>query len=372
MIKKFPILYSRTSKGQIQQWQIFYENDRFWTVEGIKDGQLTTSKPTICTSKNEGKANETSPDEQSLLEASAKFKKKLEADYHLDVKDIDKERFIPVMLAHKWEDYKNDVDWSNGVYVSPKMDGLRAVITEKSATSRNGKVFVSFPHILRELQSLLKNYPGLALDGEIYCDRLNNNFEKIISLAKKTKPTSEDLVESEKYLEYHIFDSPTIEGNFHNRFTYLRKLILDNLPNNKWIKVCKHTLITSSSEIEEKLQEYIAAGYEGLMLNTYEGEYQGKRSKHLLKYKLFFDIEAEITGIIEGTGGRSGMFGYAQLKLKNGKTFDANARGDEELYRNILKNKSKLVGKMATVRYQNLTSDGIPRFPVIVDFNRFD
>ena len=66
------------------------------------------------------------------------------------------------------------------------------------------------------------------------------------------------------------------------------------------------------------------------------------------------------------------MFGYAKMRLDNGKTFDSNARGNEESYKKILRNKKQLIGKKATVRYQNLSPDGIPRFPVIVDFDRFD
>jgi DNA ligase-1 len=112
-------------------------------------------------------------------------------------------------------------------------------------------------------------------------------------------------------------------------------------------------------------------GFEGLMLNTYDGEYENKRSKNILKYKKFQDNEYEIIDIVEGCGNRTGMFGYAVLKIED-KTFRANARGNEDFYKNLLKDKNKYIGKKATVRYQNLTPEGIPRFPVIVDFNRTD
>jgi DNA ligase-1 len=120
------------------------------------------------------------------------------------------------------------------------------------------------------------------------------------------------------------------------------------------------------------LQEYLELGLEGVMVNLGDYQYENKRSKGLMKYKKFQDCEAKICDIIEGTGNRSKMFGYAKLKLSNGKAFDSNARGNEELYKSILRNKDKYIGKMATVRFQNLTPDGIPRFPVIVDFDRLD
>ena len=37
----------------------------------------------------------------------------------------------------------------------------------------------------------------------------------------------------------------------------------------------------------------------------------------------------------------------------------------------MLKNKKKLIGKEATVKYFNLTPDGIPRFPYVINVDRF-
>ena len=83
------------------------------------------------------------------------------------------------------------------------------------------------------------------------------------------------------------------------------------------------------------------------------------------------DEEFEIVDIIEGDGNRSGMFGYAILRDKNGKTFRSSSRGNHEFYSRILKDKATLIGKSVTVRFQNYTPDEkIPRFPVIVNWDR--
>ncbi len=322
--------------------------------------------------KNTGKANATTAIEQATKEIEAHYTDQKSTGYFGSVKDVDTVLYFSPMLAHKYTQYKDDINWDKGNYVSPKMDGLRAVITKNGAASRNGKPFVSFPHILRELKPLFDLLPNLILDGEIYCDKLSQDFNKIISLAKKSKPTQEDLDESEKYIQYWIFDCPSIGEGFHERYNQLVNLLDKNLPKNKWIKICKHELIKTPEEIETRLFTYLEKNFEGLMLNTYNGDYQQKRSKNLLKHKLFRDEEFEIINITEGTGNRSGMFGYATLKMKNGNTFDSNARGNEESYAKILKNKKNYIGKKATVRFQNLTPDGIPRFPVIIDFDRFD
>jgi ATP-dependent DNA ligase len=125
--------------------------------------------------------------------------------------------------------------------------------------------------------------------------------------------------------------------------------------------------------LERLLQEWLAHGFEGAMINIHDGTYQNKRTRNLLKYKLFKDDEYEIVDILEGIGNRSGMFGKALLKDKRGTTFEANARGNEDFYKRLLREKSKLIGLKATVRYQNLTPDEqVPRFGVIVDIRDYE
>lgn len=369
-MKIYPTLYSRDSLGNVRVWWAEQEKDSYRMVSGLQNGEKVRSEWTFALGKNVGKKNETTQEDQATKEVESKYRDQKSTGYFENITDIDKQLYFAPMLAHKWENCKDDIDWSNGNYISPKMDGLRAILTKNGATSRNGKPLISFPHISEELKPLFDINPNFIFDGEIFCR--SQNFEKIISLAKKSKPTLEDLEESRQHIEYWIFDFPSVGGGFHSRYTQLVSLIENYLPNNRSIKICPHKLIKSPSEIEENLQSYIKDNFEGLMLNIYNGEYQSKRSKNILKYKLFEDLEAEIIDIIEGVGNRSGMFGYAKLKLDDGKEFDSNARGNEEMYKRVLLEKRRYIGKKAVVRYQNLTAAGIPRFPVIIDFDRFD
>ncbi len=370
--KVWPTLYSRDTTGNIREWFLEQEENKYRTNSGVQGGQLVVSEWTTAKGKNEGKKNETTSTTQAIKEIQSKYKKQLESGYFDEVSKVDDFQYFQPMLAHKWLDHKDKVDFSKGVLVSPKLDGLRCVFTKFGAFSRNGKKFVSFPHIERELKPLFDKDPNLVLDGEIYTHLLKEDFDKIISLAKKTKPTSDDIVESEKHLQYWIFDYPSCSGDFDNRYNSLKKLILENFRDNKWIRLCIHKLIHSEPELETALGEWLQHGFEGAMLNLRDGMYLNKRSTNLLKYKLFQDVETTVINITEGVGNRSGMFGYATLKLSNGKTFDSNARGNEEQYKKILKNKSDYIGKSATIRFQNYTPDGIPRFPVIVQWARED
>ena len=369
---ELPTLYARGEAGKVLEWDIEVEGDRYRTITGQQGGAKITSKFTVAEPKNIGQANATTAEQQAEAEAIAKWKKKVKSGYWEDKKDIDKVAFFQPQLAHKWNDHKDGVNWVNGVYVSPKMDGLRCVITQYGSFSRNGNEFVAFPHILRELAPIFEKHPDLVLDGECYTHKLKNDFNKIISLAKKSKPTPDDIVESEKYLEYWIFDCPSHPGGYHDRYQWLHETILKNYYNNKWIKLCIHKIVKTHAELEENLKYYLENGFEGLMVNIYDGKYEQKRSKNVLKYKLFQDEEFRIVDIMEGVGNRSGMFGNAVLEMKDGKTFDSSARGSQEFYKRLLNEKADLIGKMATVRFQNLTPDGIPRFPVIVGIRDYD
>jgi DNA ligase 1 len=365
-MKSYKERYCRDSSGNIRVWWMDQDDNKYRMCSGVSGGAIVESNWTSVQGKNIGRANETSPEEQATKEIEARYKKQEETGYWENIKDVDKFQYFSPMLAHKWKEHKDKVDWSKGAYISPKMDGVRCILQKNGATSRNGKCFPAFPHILRELKPLFDENPSLILDGECYTHKLRKDFDKIISLAKTLKPTNEDLVESEKYLQFWIFDCPTIEGGFHNRYNTLKEL-LKPYKDNKWIKLCEHKLIKSPDDIEPNLQGWLVRGFEGIMINTYDGLYENKRSYNLLKYKQFIDEEFEIVDIEEGVGNRAGIFGKAYLKNSDGKVFKANARGNEEFYARMLKEKKDLIGKLATVRYQNLTPDEkVPRFGVII------
>lgn len=116
---------------------------------------------------------------------------------------------------------------------------------------------------------------------------------------------------------------------------------------------------------------YLQEGYEGQMIRTGTSEYENRRTKDLKKRKEFIDEEYEIVEICEGEGNRAGMAGFITYLLKgnNGsedRTFGSGIKGSHEYCRDLLRNKDKYVGGDGTVRYFELTSDGVPRFPVTV------
>ena len=195
-MKIWPKLFSRATTGNLLEWWIEQDGEKYRTVSGTIEGGKVVSSWTVAISKNVGKTNETSPEEQATLEIEAKYTKQLKSGYSKSIEEVDKNSFFQPMLAHKYEDYQDEIDWERGVLISPKLDGLRCIITKNGMFSRNGNPILSCPHIFEAIKPIFKDHPEYIFDGEIYCHKLKHNFNKIISLARKTKPTQEDFDEA--------------------------------------------------------------------------------------------------------------------------------------------------------------------------------
>lgn len=362
-------IYKATKGGKVQEWTIEVVNNKYRTISGQTDGKKVVSEWTEVYGKNEGKANATTDNEQALKEAEAKRKLKLERGYFENIKHISKKQYFEPMLAAKWEDYKDKITYP--IFSQPKLDGIRCIVTKDGMFSRNGKPIISAPHIRESLNDVFENEPDLILDGELYADKFANDFNKIVSLVKKTKPTADDLVESEKNIQYWIYDVPSYDSKFSNRGFELDELFESFESFGKYCVKVQTTFCNDEDEVMEMYELYVEAGYEGQMLRL-NGMYENKRSKNLLKHKSFIDEEYTILDICEGEGNRAGTAGYMVFETKEGKRFKSNVKGTWEETAEMLKNKKKLIGKEATIKYFNLTPDGIPRFPYVINIGRSD
>ena len=356
-------IYKKTKTGKTQEWTVEVEGCKYRTIAGQSDGKKQTSEWTICYSKNEGKVNATTAEEQALKEAQALRKKKLEKDYHEDVGNISIKRHFEPMLAERWEDRKDEIGYP--IYSQPKLDGIRCILKSDGMWTRAGKPIISAPHIFNVLKPLLEKDPTLIFDGELYADKFSNDFNKIVSLVKKTKPDADDLAESAKSIQYHVYDLPSNSGKFDARFTQLLQLMQTPVEG---IVVVKTKILYNEWNVEQIYEEYVEAGYEGQMLRV-NAKYENKRSKSLLKHKSFIDEEFTILEINEGEGNRTGTAGHMVFE-RNGNRFKSNIKCTYEQGVDIWQNRGKLIGKSATVKYFNLTPAGIPRFPYVIKIDR--
>ena len=364
---KLETIYKKTKTGATQEWTIEVVGNKYRSHSGQVGGQITTNEWTICYGKNVGRANETTDKEQAMAEAVAKRTKKLESGYFENIKHINKTQYFEPMLASKWEDSKDKIKYP--IYSQAKLDGIRCIVTKDGMFSRNGKPIISAPHIIDSLRNLFVVNPDLIFDGELYCDKFANDFNKIVSLVKKSKPTDADLKESKKYIEYHIYDLPSSNKNFLHRAYDLGILFETYLEMGKYCGIVDTRKVNNEDEVIEQYELLVEAGYEGQMLRL-DREYENKRSKFLMKHKTFVDEEYTILDIVEGEGNRTGTAGYMVFETIEGKPFKSNVKGTWDETAEMLKSKKKLIGKQATIKYFNLTPDGIPRFPYVINIDR--
>ena len=373
-------LFKLNLNSQIQSWEIEVDGPKYRTKEGLINGKITTSKWTNTTPKNIGKANEISAEQQALNEAQSKITKKKEQGYYEDIADIKQgKQFLEPMLAHKYQDNKKLVDENiREYYCQPKLDGIRNVHSKDGSWSRKGKKFLCIPHIESEanllLQHIKKHYSKhiIALDGDLYNHLLKADFEKITSLVRKTKVTDDDLKASRELMQYHIYDFIEPELSFMRRQSILRKAFEDLKKDLKYLVRVPTHHIASLNDMDKYYGHYLKAGYEGQMLRLGESRYFNGRTKFLLKRKEFQDQEATVVDIIEGVGNASGLAAAALCKWDNGIKFSATIMGTQEHRMEMLKDKWSIIGKQATIRFQNLTKDGKPRFPRLVEIRDYE
>jgi len=359
---KLNTLYKRAVNGKINEWTVEVKNNCFRTISGYNDGVKTTSEWTCCAGKNIGKKNETTPEQQALAEAQAMWTKKLELGSYESIDDIDTPKFFNPMLAHKFEDHKDKITYP--VFSQPKLDGIRCIVRADGMWSRNGKKIVSAPHIYEAMKPLFEVNPDLIFDGELYADKFANDFNAICSLVKKTKPTSNDLKKSAESIQYHIYDLPSCSGTFTQR----NKALIDiGVPRGCVIVTTDK--VNNENELMRCYDTYVGWGYEGQMIRL-DKEYESKRSKSLLKHKSFIDEEYTILDVVEGEGNKTGMVGSFIFKSKTGHIFNSSPKFNWEECKAMWNNKNELIGKSATVKYFNLTPDGIPRFPYVIKIGR--
>ena len=361
-------LYKRDSKGGVRIWkgEVAEENTNyFWrAISGLEDGKLVESGWKIVEQKNVGKANETSLQGQAEAEMLADFKKKLERGYFRSKEDIDNFDKIKPMLASKYEDAKIDFE-KNVYYTQPKLDGIRCIARRDGLWSRAGKEILAVPHIMDHLKVFFDKYPNAILDGELYNHQLRDDFNKITSLVRKTKPTAEDIAEAKELVQYHVYDVIQMpdkeEKKFSDRIDWFYSQGFSGS-----VQAVETRCVLDQDQIDRNYGDDLEDGFEGQMIRVDAVYEQNKRSKSLIKRKEFLTDEFPVVAVEEGKGNWSGHIKRFILALPGGTQFGAGVRGTQDTMKAMFE--SKQTPQWATLRYFTPTPDGIPRFPVVIDW----
>ena len=267
---------------------------------------------------------------------------------------------IKAMLAHKYNEDKADYP----AFIQPKLDGVRCLFTAKGAFSRAKNQFMNVEHIEQALKPFFAKNPTAVLDGELYNHGLKDDFEKIISLVKKKKPTDQDRAEAKELVQYHIYDvaSMTI-GTYTDRYLFI--LAERSLKNKACLQIIDNNLVLDFDDATVMHKKNLKLGYEGSMYRTPSGKYKGTRSWDLMKFKDFHDDEATIIGYEIGKGKREGTLGKFIMQDDEGNEFGCPpGKGyDYQALTNMLDNVHDYIGQRATFTYFQRTQAGSYRHP---------
>jgi DNA ligase 1 len=355
-------LFKKTATGATQVWWMEVVGGSYRTHSGQVDGQIVTSDWTEVQPKNVGRANATTPAEQAEAEAKSKYDRKRKTGYHESVEDAQSSDYFSPMLAKEFDEYASKIKLNEGVWVQPKLDGIRCIARASGLWSRNGDPIVSVPHIFEVLRPFFEHTPDLILDGELYNHRLKENFNEITSLVRKPTAGPEHFEITAEIIEYHIYDSPSPEGDYQKRLWRVMDVVDAVGPP---LILVPSLRVNTRHALDAAYEMMLNDGYEGQMVRL-DGPYENnKRSKLLLKRKEFTDSEFEILDIIEGVGNASGGAKIAVLRLDTDptKSFKADVMGTKAERVEMLRNRAKLIGKTATVKYfKQRTPANIPRF----------
>ena len=271
---------------------------------------------------------------------------------------------IKPMLAHKYNPDKADYP----AYIQPKLDGVRCVFTKDGAYSRTGKEFKNVDHIKKDLKVVFNRYPNIILDGELYNHGLKDDFEKIISLVRKTKPTQEHRDEAEQLVQYHMYDIASYPHATYEWRMHFINTLTDSavVRTSKCLRIIKTEVALDYDNALHKHEKYLKQGYEGSIYRSMTGQYKNTRSWDLMKFKDFEDSEATIVGYEAGKGKRTGTIGKFIMQDDEGVEFGCPpGKGyDYKDLAGMLDNIHDYIGQRATFTYFQRTQAGSYRHPL--------
>ncbi len=206
-----------------------------------------------------------------------------------------------------------------------------------------------------------------ALDGELFSTELT--FQEIVGIVKKEKIDAAD-VEKLRKIKLWCYDvvMPGIANT--ERLATLTAWYNEYEPTN--ILLLETFEAKNEGELKKFHDQFVAAGHEGLIIRNKAGVYKPNvRSADLQKYKEFTDDEYESVGFTDGEGVEKGLVIW-ECTTKKGQRFNVRPRGTHEERAELFRNAKRYVGKMLTVRFQELTDDGVPRFPVGIGLRDYE
>lgn len=281
-----------------------------------------------------------------------------------------------VMLAAKYEDHAKYVNGAEFT-LTRKIDGSRIVMLKENGIvhfyTRAGQLYEGLVELEAEAISSLPD--NIMLDGEITLfdatglDSAEQYKQTMMITRKNGIKTGVKML---------VFDIMPVQDFYleHCNINYedRRKLLADisQLPLLKHFEVLPILYQgRDTSMIYKVLDEQVAKGEEGIMLNINSGLYRFTRTKELLKVKKMHDVDLEVIRLDSGSNSNENKLGAFVVAYK-GYEVRVGSGIDKETREAVWANPEEYIGRVITVQYFEETSnqqgDVSLRFPVFRGF----
>lgn len=366
------VLFSKKLFKAAGWWMVQALDGELVIQFATKEGGKVSEKRAPVVGKNIGRANETSPADQAVLEAKSRVSKQLDkgyvenqADAALPITDASGNK--KPMKAQKVGEVEI-TDWDT-VYMQPKLDGHRCTWQNGQLISGNGKP-IDLPHIVEAIHAA--GLEDLPLDGELYLHGLS--LQAIGSLVKKPREESLEL-------SFHIFDLIMDVPFVVRHHTLAVRMGLQPFQSASGelpgvLRLVSTVKVDSEEAALNMHRLYMKQLYEGSMRRWGTVGYEdGKRSKFTLKGKDMDDDEYKVVGYKEGTPSAEIVDGVVvrtwhvpvwtlDLGDGSGRTFEALCYGTRAEKDAEWTSRDEKIGTFRTIRHFGFTPAGIPDLPV--------
>ena len=246
---------------------------------------------------------------------------------------------LPLLLAER---YAGGVDVSQ-YWVSQKLDGVRAHWDGRQLRFRSGNPVPAPNWFIAAL-------PAQPLDGELWLGR--GTFDRLSGIVRRETPDDNEW----RQVRYMIFELPEANGNFTERIEKIKAVIAG--ARTPWLQSIEQFRLPDARALQQRLDEVVSGGGEGLMLHRADVSYESGRSAALLKVTPWLDAEARVVAHLSGKGKYSGMLGALKVEMPDGRRFSLGSGFTDAQRRD-----PPPIGAQVTYRYRELTRNGIPRIP---------
>lgn len=239
--------------------------------------------------------------------------------------------------------------WRDGMLLSEKLDGVRAIWDGSSLRTRTGQTIACPDWFTAGLGRQM-------LDGELWIGREAGDFDLMSGMARSSAADPD----AWRNVRYAVFDLYMGKGSYRARYRRLSRTLPPESEGG-FVYCHKHRGVTDFKSATELLERVKDMGGEGIVIRDPDEAYTPGRGMGMFRMKNRPDLDAIVVGYMPGNGRLSELVGslichvdgspHLEFRLGNGLT--DRDRIDPPR-----------IGQRVVVAHSGLTTNNLPRLPV--------